>query len=481
MKRLSKPGLSRDARWLLYGFIFLLILYFGYDITGRVLWARFKAKYERAGVSFLYEDRAANPPTDEDFFESPTLSAWRQNADFLKPLIEFPAGIEPPQAEKGWEDHWELAEPVRMVSAITAPAPDLTEAAATTQILIEFAGADPLFAQLVEDTKRSLVTRSDQIPMVAKINNFTEILSLRIQANLAAGNAGLAMDELCAGLRISQRMRDLGNLVGLLVELAMLDILEDAVWEGFRRESWNKNQLRQLAYEIDHLRITKDFAEIPLQELSAIEFYFGFQPAYRYAAPYPGGWFSSRFRGTKSKWCSLFADTWSIAGLQSATVSSFELLIPKGHFCFMLYYAGRFYDDFCMDEHGSLSPEFTADQNERAMDTILAYRSRDWLNQIYGVAVPNLGNTGESVLDRQQFYDLARIACELEIYKQRAGEYPDTLSVPNFEAPADRYLPVKKVRYRKVGERYTLIGAGEDRTDDAGDPDKDMVWRFVPE
>ncbi|MEM7015237.1 MAG: hypothetical protein AAF585_27585, partial [Verrucomicrobiota bacterium] len=379
--------IPRGFRGLIWTISILALLYFGYDATGRIMWSRFKAKYEAHGVSFNYEDHWIEPAAADDFMQSPTMLGWRDDNDpaLVEALTAFPEFV------AGSQGYWTDGALEPLGTAIEF-APDKEGDAARGEILMSMVGRslkpgefeallnfedrnigppapdqmavaqldawlspkDDAFAQLAVDVLRPECGWNREVPMIRQINNWAEISKLRIRVHLALGRSDRSLEELTTVLRFSSHLRSGRNLVAVLVQTAVLGIIIDAAWEGLHLRAWDDQQLQKLAIEIDRLKITEDFAMMAVVELSQQE------------------WLNSHFEnGTHpdamgAKWRHL---NWLLflghvaskpeAGefwdhICATPYRGFEVIAPKGHYRLKLWTIGCFWADSVLGHSGDL-------------------------------------------------------------------------------------------------------------------------------
>ncbi len=121
---------------------------------------------------------------------------------------------------------------------------------------------------------------------------------------------------------------------------------------------------------------------------------------------------------------------------------------------------------------------------ERLEDEI---ESQSLFNYVSRMAVPNVQRAMQTSSRNQTGIDQTRVACALELYKIRHGEYPDQLSklVPELltEIPRDVVLG-GELKYRKTEGGFVLYSLGWDADDDGGKDagygtEGDWVWGAI--
>ena len=95
-----------------------------------------------------------------------------------------------------------------------------------------------------------------------------------------------------------------------------------------------------------------------------------------------------------------------------------------------------------------------------------------------------MGGNLDICRETQARVDLCLVACALEQFRLRTGEYPKELGelVPTTlsKLPTDRF-DGSALHYRLTNDGQTLLySVGDDCRDDGGDDAKDVVWRSAP-
>ena len=453
----------RGFRWLIWTLLIATSLYFGYDATGWILWNRFKAKYEANGVSFDFEDHFITPAPEDDFMQSPTMLGWSKSKDanLTNILTHLPDGVERAlQPERGYEYH----RPVLFGPILSAEGPLFPEDLALERIHVAMATSDAALKQFAEDAKRPSCWWDDEIPLIPRINVFAQLLELRVRAHLHTGDTDAALNELIGALRFTQHMRNGNTVVGALVQIAVLGILHDSVWEGFRIQAWNDQQLLRLAEEIDQLTVAEDFAMIGVRELAGTIGLIEEMETETYTNSYgSGGWRFSMGCDVLDHFqaCPTKEGPWKDSRKLGHLV--FETIVPKGHHRLWVYTSGSMWAAMAMGESGELPPRLTEERIVRGE----AWDRDSWLCRTFGVGVPHIGKIGEVIIEEQEFYDFARVACELERFWLREGRYPQSLD----ELPTDAGFPTssngRAIEYDLTSDgRYRLKAIEE--------------WRYSP-
>ncbi|EDY21983.1 hypothetical protein CfE428DRAFT_0108 [Chthoniobacter flavus Ellin428] len=96
------------------------------------------------------------------------------------------------------------------------------------------------------------------LPHLHLFPSAARIYALRMGAHLALGDTAAAGEDFRGGLRLHSALSDEPSLVAGLVRLAVLNTMENALWDGLAKRQWTDASLRQI---IDDLAVPHLFAE----------------------------------------------------------------------------------------------------------------------------------------------------------------------------------------------------------------------------
>lgn len=466
--------IPRGFRWLVWTAAILAIFYFGFDLTGRILWHRFEAKYAKHDVSFDLEDHYQSPDPENDFLQSQTYQQWTKGGAFVSKFTGLPTGVTEYDRSLSWED-------LRLEGLGTALDPSnlsLTNTEAAAQLLPLLASQNSIYDQFIEDTKRPEISRDDSVIQLGRVHDWARTQSTRIRIFLHAGDSQRAVDELCAALRFTQHLRERRSLVGMLVQLSILGEIQDVVWEGLQLQAYDSKQLNQFASELDRLTIAENSAEIAVMELARLKHGIVEVEAGNYHAHgVKGGWRTHFWNELNSHVDASRKRDPNWDDYNHTLLLSFQLVAPPGNRRLWLHTAGDYWQHAALGHNGDLPDEFNLEQ----LDSSKAWKIPDWRLVLFGFSIPNMGRIGEVILTQQQFFDFARIACELEIHFLQDEQYAATLQQLQIEVPNDRWASDRKISFsQSPGGRIQLWSVGDDRRDDGGNSSKDSVWRYNP-
>lgn len=287
------------------------------------------------------------------------------------------------------------------------------------------------------------------LPHLASFKRCALTLQLRALAELQAGEADKALDDVELMLRLTASIRTEPILISHLVRIAMLRIILQPVWEGLGDHRWADAQLALLDTELgkldfladyqfamrgeralnvgtlDYLRGTRKLDWLPVEDAIDLRFL----PMWL-AWVGPGGWFEQN----KVACCRM----------------NLDLMVPI------------------------VNPE------TRVVSPAAEVRAKNACNEIrltpcnwsVGLLLPGLTRCSAKFAYAQTTADLARIACTLERYRLAHGEYPESLGVlvPQFmeRIPHD-LIAGQPLKYRRTDDgQFVLYSVGWNGTDDGG-------------
>jgi tetratricopeptide (TPR) repeat protein len=309
------------------------------------------------------------------------------------------------------------------------------------------------------------------LPHLAPDKGCAVVLRLRALAELEAGQSEVALADISLALRLTQKIRSEPFLISHLVRIAMLQITEQAIWEGLAKHRWTEAQLSELD-----------------QQLAALDFVADYQAAMRgenacevasidYLRHHPDKLDSIGESGEN--------DSIRLGNLSSH-------LVPSGWF----YQNELSSSKFILEQflpiadlgQQTISPSLVknADESLRAM-RLTPY------TVICRMLLPGLAHSAHRFAFAQTAVNLARIGCALERYRLAQGKYPETLDVlaPQFIAKVPHDLiGGQPLHYRPTESgHFILYSIGWNEEDDGGtvrltksgmvDLDNgDWVWRY---
>jgi hypothetical protein len=321
------------------------------------------------------------------------------------------------------------------------------------------------------------------LPHLAPLKICAQTLQLRSLAELQNGEPQKALEDICLGLQLSDKVRNEPILISHLVRLAMLNLMLQPVWEGLARHQWSDEQLVALEAELDR-----------------IDFFPGFRLSmHGELGGQTGEMELIRRHPTKMYDLEGMTDRDGHNTGSDIPGAIVACCIPKGWFYQAEYRCARLVVDYYLLSADSATRTFSPEQVRRGQQALAEdMHSSSLFNWYEKIMLPALNTSTKKFAFGQAAVDLARTAVALERYRLAHGEYPETL-----EALAPKYLPApphdviggQPLKYhRGLAGRFVVYSIGWNGTDDDGKvvPNKgamppidldqgDWVWAYPAE
>jgi hypothetical protein len=288
------------------------------------------------------------------------------------------------------------------------------------------------------------------LPHLSRVKALTLFACMQATAELEAGHADEAFEDLNLGSRLSDGMRDEPILIDHLVRVATLSLVLETLREGLVRHAWTEAQLSEVE---THLAATDILAEYKLamrgeRALSA------------------GGLDYLRSQGSRTTAMYYLSNDEGGSGVIDGLA-----IVPNSVFYQNMLTISRVHEQFtepAVDEQARrVFPEICASQG-RALNQM----RRTPYTIFAKLLLPALGNAVRKSARMQTCVDEARVACALERHRLATGALPESLGplVPRFlkAIPAD-VIDGQPLRYRRDAEGgYCLYSIGWNQKDDGG-------------
>jgi hypothetical protein len=353
------------------------------------------------------------------------------------------------------------------------------------------AEADPIYDELREAGKLpysrfGLHYEDDNpaailLPHLSVMKRLTQVLALRVSAELAAGQTNRAFEDMQLLLRLLDACKDEPLLISQLVRIAQFNISVQPLAEGIGQ--WSEPQLAALQARLEQFDFCADMKRALKGErcwgVAIIEFV-------------------RRSRGN--------SDLLQGFGVGGPGASGFELgsllvtLAPSGWFHFEKLNYCRFADE-CLGSAIDLEARQIGPRTTRRSEQLMAeLTERSPVNaafhhQIFArLLLPAAIKAAQRAAYAQTQADCAVIACALERYRLQHGQLPDSLAT--LEPQYLRRLPHdiingEPLKYRRLASnQYLIYSVGWNGLDDGGSPgvakpgqdstlpQGDWVWRL---
>ena len=454
------------------------MLYAEEDWRGNHAWARYKRELEAKGEKLDWKDCVPAPvPDDQNFAMTPFLAPLFQfNPKPLQPgqsiwrdtngnnrIHEFIDTIKTPDHPGSWTERgmtdlsaWAAALDQQTNAAGVSGSKPRTRAEAAAEMLKALQKDQPVFEELRQASLRpssrfNLEYDADYIvsvilPHLAILKGVERAFQARALAELEAGqtNEALADTKMC--LYLPETIKDEPFLISKLVQIAIVQLSLQPVWEGFARHKWSDVQLERLDQRLAKIKLLTDdafrgeraFSLHMIDQLRALPKQDQFDDPDIKLQPHllsftPGGWMS--------------LNQLEIARLYQ------ELIFPSIDASNQRVYPARVItNDAIVNQklQGDFSP----------------------LKVIAKMLYPAVAKSAVKFAFAQTCVNEARVACGLERYWVAHGQYPETLDAisPQFmrSIPHD-VIGGEALKYHRTSDgRFILYSVGWNEKDDGG-------------
>jgi hypothetical protein len=476
------------------------------DIRGKLAWSRFKANWEAKGEKFNFSGFIpASVAEDQNFAMAPVVAtSYRRildsNGQKISPpdtnvvdQLQMPLDLDnsgPAHANGNWQkgirsnlEPWQRY--YRKLSQTTNVFPVASQPQSPAgDVLLALSKYESNVEQLRQAAARPasrfpLNYSSEEpfailLPHLAPLKGCAVLLRQRSVAEIEDGQSAAALADIRLALSLIDKIRSEPFLISHLVRIAMLQITEQAIWEGLAAHCWNDAQLSELNQQLGGLDFVADYAAAMRGEnachVATVDF----------LRHRPG-----------------LLD--SIG--ESSDHHSFRLgdlggcLIPSGWFSQNELRCSRFILEQFLPVADVSRQTFSPDLVAQAGQSLLAMRLTPY-TLLCKMLLPALTKSAHRFAFAQAALNLSRIACALERYRIAKGKYPDTLEALATEfiakIPSDP-IGGQPMRYHLDDDQHlVLYSIGWNEKDDDGhvvltssgsvDLDKgDWVWRYSDE
>ena len=485
----------RNFRRFLFGVACLVTLialfYAEENVRAKYAWKNFKSGWEAKGERFDLASIVPPPvPDDKNFAMTPfwveTICAnmgadrgrtWYGDkvaalgrTNFVQ-RIQMPTeldgrGLDAPKHTGNWQEFaradlkaWQTY--YRQAAAITNFFPVAAQAQTPAEdVLLALSRYDSTIEELRRTSRlphsRFPISYADAnpagilLPHLASFRSCTTALQLRALAELQAGQAEKALEDIALMLRLTASIRTEPILISHLVRIAMLQSVLQTVWEGLGDHRWSDAQLALLETELGKLDFLADY-QFAMRAERALD--VGFLDYQRGAREFDGS-FLEGGADPRLEFQNLLARFVPGGWFEHNKVAScrmhFELLVP------IVNLAARV-----------ISPAAEA----RAVTVSQEIRVTPY-NWSVVLLLPGLTRCSGNFAHAQTAADMARMACALERYRLAQGNFPESLTAlaPQWleKIPHD-VLSGQPLKYRRTDDvRFVLYSVGWNQTDDGG-------------
>ena len=284
--------------------------------------------------------------------------------------------------------------------------------------------------------------------------SLSNLVSLRVSALLAKGRAHDALIDWHVGHRHAGIVQGEPTLLACMLRVMLTAVSANTIRGGLAAHAWSEDELKSISDDLASIDLMADFTFGISSERAMMN---GVLDKMRGS---PSVW-SAYGRGNSDKWLTLIATGW-IAQNQRHLNEWYDQQIAKA----------------------------VKAQNHPASEIAPSSFAvpQSWFRFPYWFVVQSAvymsGGNLFVCRDVQTNVDLCLVACALERFRLRYGDYPKELRelMPDTlpKLPRDRF-DGQALRYRRTDEGGVILySAGQDCRDDGGDDAKDSVWRSTP-
>ena len=314
------------------------------------------------------------------------------------------------------------------------------------------------------------------LPHLAMLKQCVSFLQLRASAELQAGKAESALDDIKLMLRLNDLIRDDPFFISHLVHVAMFQIEVQVIWQGLAERRWNEAQLAHLDTWLAQTDFLKNYTRAMDGEKA-----FGCQII---------DYVEQNRREVRNTLGLPFRLPGNLDENETL-VDCLAISIPRGWFDQNKAAIWRFYDEHLIDVAHRTYSISNAIKSAEVESQLPADSSL--YNQFLVMLLPALTKSAKKFVFAQHSLDFVRVAIALERYRLANGHFPEALGalLPKFleQIPHD-VINGELFKYRLTKEgSFILYSVGWNQTDDGGtisqtpsgqpNPETgDWVWRY---
>ena len=495
----------RRVLLVLASIILLITLFYAVEgLRGMRVWRQTKADLEAKGERFDWKSLAPPAvPDAENFAMTPLLA----------PLLDF---VRDPQAKPGMaqskprdpvaherltnlkftgdnppsQGSWRLGQSVDLAAwqahyrAATNFPPNPVAGPPGADVLLALGKFDPEMNELRTAARRQHsqfhVHYEDNfaalLPHLFVLRRFSQIAVLQANARLSLGQTDDALDNLRLAFRLADAISAEPVLISGLVQIAILELALQPVWEGLARRQWSDAQLVALEKQLAAVDVLAAYPRAIRGEqafaVNALDFIRD----------------NPRLVGT-------------LLGENGPPPSALILfspggwLVPSGWLEQNKAFIVKLHQEFSLPVIDLENRLFRFDVYQRARAYEPKIKTAHPYRILGGMLFPAVLNVAEKFAYSQSALDLARVACALERHRLKHGAFPETTTalIPEFlpKLPHD-LMSGTALKYRRTADgKFILYSVGLNQTDDDGevflgpgtqpraDPKRgDWVWSY---
>ncbi len=287
------------------------------------------------------------------------------------------------------------------------------------------------------------------LPHLSVLKKFSQIATLQANARLSLGQTDDALDNLRLAFRLADSISAEPVLISGLVQIAILELALQPVWEGLARRQWSDAQLAALEKQLNSVDMLAAYARAIRGEqafgVNAIDFIRD----------------NPRMAG-------------ALIGVGEPSPNTVAaVLAPSGWLEQNKAFIVNLHQEFSLPVIDQKKRLFRFDVYQRARAYEPKLKTAHPYRVLVGMLFPAVLNVVERFAHSQSALDLARVACALERHRLKHGAFPETTAalVPEFlpKLPHD-LMSGTALKYRRNADgKFILYSVGLNETDDGGD------------
>ena len=314
------------------------------------------------------------------------------------------------------------------------------------------------------------------LPHLPVIKETTKLLSVKACAELAMEKSDRAMDDIRLMARISNSMDTELFLINYLVHVACFQIMLQPVWEGLALNQWSDAQLEELQRIMLRFNFVAELSDPMAAERAA-----GILTADIILK-----------QGNKMELINALFNPEQTGRPGKASLGNFVAgLVPRGWYYLEQYNCARLFQEFVMpgfDGTNRLIYPALSDANHANLEKALESQ-HPILDHVFlaKAMIPSVTRVHHRAAEAQTAAHQAAIACALERYRRKHGDYPADLGslAPEFLKLVPHDVVGGKPMHYKASKPIAVYSVGWDETDNGGTPGKtlwdargDWVWTY---
>jgi len=439
---------------------------------GRRAWETYRLEWEAKGERFDLASIIPKPvPPEQNFAMTPLLAPlldydyeggavrWRDSNAVARTKSITVQGAEDYQGESPDLGNWQMGEFCDMkawqafcrTNANFPSSPQPQEPA--RDVLFALGKYDPVFAELHAASRRPYAvypihydeTVFSLLPQLSVLKSLTRVVELRALANLEAGRNEEALADAKLAFHLAASLKTEPLLISHLVQVALIQITLQPVWEGLTKHQWTEAQLCELQQTLASLDLLADYGIAMRGERA-------------FANELLAQWRAGRLPGVTAD--------------QARNVPRLpRWLMPNGFFYQNQLAITRLHQQVFLPAVDAQAHRVYREKcDTNAIKSVLGRRTP--YNMLAQLLFPAVQKLPARAAQCQTWLDLATVACALERYRLAHGGHPESLDalVPQFIASLPHDIVTgQPLKYRGTDDgQFVIYSVGWNEMDDGG-------------